>query len=65
MVTRLELLLERRTSFINELIELNIYIENEALAEDQRELIKNHIIEVETILDDIDNKIQHLKADSK
>lgn len=65
MVTRLELLLERRTSFINELIELNIYVENEALAEDQRELIKNHIIEVETILDDIDNKIQHLKAESK
>lgn len=61
VMTRLELLTERRMSFINELIELNIFLDQKDLTEVQRTSLQTRLDEVTQILDGLDVKINKLK----
>ena len=63
-MTRLELLTERRMSFINELIELNIFLDQKDLTEVQRTSLQTRLDEVTQILDGLDVKINKLKEEA-
>ena len=63
-MTRLELLTERRMSFINELIELNIFLEQKDLTEVQRTSLQQRLTEVNEVLDGLDAKINKLKEEA-
>ena len=63
-MTRLELLTERRMSFINELIELNIFLDQKDLTEVQRTSLQTRLEEVTQILDGLDVKINKLKEEA-
>lgn len=64
VMTRLELLTERRMSFINELIELNIFLEQKDLTEVQRTSLQQRLTEVNEVLDGLDAKINKLKEEA-
>lgn len=64
VMTRLELLTERRMSFINELIELNIFLDQKDLTEVQRTSLQTRLDEVTQILDGLDVKINKLKEEA-
>ena len=63
-MTRLELLTERRMSFINELIELNIFLDQKDLTEVQRTSLQTRLDEVTQVLDGLDVKINKLKEEA-
>ena len=64
VMTRLELLTERRMSFINELIELNIFLDQKDLTEVQRTSLQTRLDEVTQVLDGLDVKINKLKEEA-